>query len=379
MTDMATALHTPKGKAARDKTEKYYLASQWQLIWWRFTRHKLAMIAAPVLIILYLFAIFPEFIAPYGPTTRFPDHLNAPPVKIHLIDSVGHLRWPFVYKRTQVLNIETFKREYTEDTSKAYPIKLFTRGEPYKLWGIIPGSLHLFGAGEVSLLVFGSDRLGYDLCSRIIYGARISLTIGLVGVLISFLLGIIIGGISGFYGGMVDDIIQRVIDFINSIPTLPLWMALAAAVPRDWPVAKTYFAITLVLSIIGWCGLARVVRGKLLALREEEFALAARASGASEWRIITKHLLPSFFSYLIVSITLSVPNMIIGETTLSFLGLGMRPPAVSWGVLLQDAQQLVYVAQQPWLLIPCIFVIVTVLMYNFLGDGLRDAADPYAR
>jgi peptide/nickel transport system permease protein len=336
-----------------------------------------------VLILLYLFAIFPEFIAPYGPTTRFPEHPSAPPVRIHFVDSDDHLRWPFVYKRTQALNAKTFRREYTEDPSQAYPIRLFTGGEAYKLWGLIPGSVHLFGtggaSGDAALLLFGSDTLGRDLFSRIIYGARISLTIGLVGVFLSFLLGIIIGGISGYYGGVTDNIIQRAIDFINSIPTLPLWMALSAAVPRDWPVARTYFAITVVLSIIGWCGLARVVRGKLLALREEDFALAARAAGAGEMRIITKHLLPSFFSYLIVSITLSVPNMIIGETSLSFLGLGMRPPAVSWGVLLQDAQQLVTVAQQPWLLIPCIFVIVTVLMFNFVGDGLRDAADPYTR
>lgn len=368
---------TPK-KDARSKTEQYYLASQWQLIWWKFTRHKLAMIATPVLIILYLLAIFPEFIAPYSPTTRFPASLSEPPVKIHFVDAEHHVRWPFVYERTQLLNPETFKREYSENTSKIYPVKLFTRGESYKLWGLISGNLHLYGA-EVPIFIFGSDALGYDLCSRIIFGARISLTIGLMGVFLSFLLGITIGGISGYYGGMIDNIIQRIIDFINSIPTLPLWMALSAAVPRDWPVTKTYFAITIVLSIIGWCGLARVVRGKLLALREEDFALAARASGVGEWRIITKHLLPSFFSYLIVSITLSVPNMIIGETTLSFLGLGMRPPAVSWGVLLQDAQQLVTVAQKPWLLIPCVFVIVTVLMFNFLGDGLRDAADPYTR
>jgi len=363
---------------ARSKSEKYYLASQWQLIWWKFTRHKLAMIATPVLITLYLLAIFPEFIAPYGPTTRFPAHLSEPPVRVHFIDADQNLRWPFVYARTQLLNPETFKREYTEDTSTLYPVKLFMKGEPYKLWGLIPGDLHLFGA-EVPLFIFGSDTLGFDLASRIIFGARVSLTIGLVGVFLSFILGITIGGISGYYGGLLDNVIQRVIDFINSIPTLPLWMALSAAVPRDWPVTKTYFAITIVLSIIGWCGLARVVRGKLLALREEDFAMAARASGVGEWRIIIKHLLPSFFSYLIVSITLSVPNMIIGETTLSFLGLGMRPPAVSWGVLLQDAQQLVNVAQRPWLLIPCIFVIVTVLMFNFLGDGLRDAADPYTR
>lgn len=362
----------------QEKTEKYYLASQWQLIWWRFTRHKLAMIAAPVLIFLYLLAIFPEFIAPYGPTTRFPTNLSEPPVKVHFIDQNQKLAWPFVYARKQLMNPDTFQREYTEDLSKAYPIRLFVKGEPYKMWGFIPGDIHLFGT-DVPFFLFGSDTLGFDLASRIIYGARVSLTIGLVGVFLSFILGISIGGVSGYFGGRIDSVIQRLIDFINSIPTLPLWMALSAAVPRDWPVTKTYFAITIVLSIIGWCGLARVVRGKLLALREEDFTLAARAAGVGEWRIITKHLLPSFFSYLIVSITLSVPNMIIGETTLSFLGLGMRPPAVSWGVLLQDAQQIVTVAQKPWLLIPCLFVIVTVLMFNFLGDGLRDAADPYSR
>jgi peptide/nickel transport system permease protein len=363
---------------ARGETEKYYLASQWQLIWWKFTRHKLAMIATPVLLILYLFAIFPEFIAAYGPTTRFPLNVSEPPAKIHIYDVNHTLRWPFIYKTTQVMNPDTFKREFSEDTSTVYPIGFFTKGEPYKLWGLIPGDVHLFSA-DVPLFIFGSDTMGFDLCSRIIYGARVSLTIGLVGVFLSFILGITIGGISGYSGGVTDNIIQRTIDFINSIPTLPLWMALSAAVPRDWPVTKTYFAITIVLSIIGWCGLARVVRGKLLSLREEDFAVAALTSGASEWRIIIKHLLPSFFSYLIVSITLSVPNMIIGETTLSFLGLGMRPPAVSWGVLLQDAQQLVTVAQKPWLLIPCIFVIITVLMFNFIGDGLRDAADPYTR
>lgn len=360
------------------KNEQYYLASQWKLIWWKFTRHKLAMVASPVLILLYLLALFPEFIAPYHSTTRFPEHVSAPPVKIRLVDSDGKLRSPFIYMRKQTLNPDTFKREYTEDTSRINPIRLFSRGEPYKLFGFIPSDVHLFGTKE-PIFIFGSDTMGFDLFSRIVYGARISLTIGLVGVFLSFLLGIIIGGISGYYGGIIDNVIQRGIDFINSIPTLPLWMALSAAVPRDWPVTKTYFAITIVLSIIGWCGLARVVRGKLLALREEDFALAARASGVGEWRIITKHLLPSFFSYLIVSITLSVPNMIIGETTLSFLGLGMRPPAVSWGVLLQDAQQIVTVAQKPWLLIPTAFVIITVLMFNFLGDGLRDAADPYTR
>jgi peptide/nickel transport system permease protein len=260
-------------------------------------------------------------------------------------------------------------------------VRWFVHSEKYKFLGIIPTDVHLFGTGnpDIPILLFGSDNLGRDMFSRIIHGTRISLTIGLVGVLISFVLGLLIGGISGYFGGAVDNFIQRSIDFLISMPQLPLWMALSAALPRNWPVVKTYFAITIVLSIVGWCGLARVVRGKLLALREEDFAMAARAAGASEWRIITKHLLPSFFSYLVVNITLAIPNMIIGETSLSFLGLGMRAPAVSWGVLLQDSQTLITIAQRPWQLIPCLFVIVTVLMFNFLGDGLRDAADPYAR
>ncbi|MCX8170245.1 MAG: ABC transporter permease, partial [Candidatus Methanomethyliaceae archaeon] len=223
------------------------------------------------------------------------------------------------------------------------------------------------------------DELGRDIFSRIIYGTRISLTIGLAGVFLSFILGIILGGISGYFGGIVDEIIQRTIDFLISIPSIPLWMALSAAIPRNWSITKTYFAITIILSIIGWCGLARVVRGKFLSLREEDFTLAARIAGASEWRIITRHLLPSFASHLIVSITLSIPGMILGETTLSFLGLGLQPPAISWGVLLQEAQQVISVAYYPWKLTPALFVIITVLAFNFLGDGLRDAADPYAR
>lgn len=363
----------------RTTEEKIFLASQWQLIWWKFKKHKLAVFSIYVLIILYIFAIFCEFISPYDPWRRFEEYKNAPPQKIHIYDEKNGLQKPFVYGMYQKMDMETFRKIFIEDKSKKYTLKLFVRGDKYKMWGLFHSDLHLFGSEDGPVFLFGTDELGRDLFSRVIYGARISLSIGLVGVFLSFLLGIILGGVSGYFGGTTDEIIQRTIDFLQSIPTIPLWMALSAAVPRSWPVTKTYFAITIILSVVGWTGLARVVRGKLLSLREEDFTLAARLAGASEWRIIMRHLLPSFTSHLIVSITLSIPGMILGETALSFIGLGLQPPAVSWGVLLQDAQQIIAVAHYPWRIIPALFVIITVLSFNFLGDGLRDAADPYAR
>ncbi|MFO7153899.1 MAG: ABC transporter permease [Caldicoprobacter oshimai] len=361
------------------KDEKIFLASQWQLMWWKFKRHKLAMVSMCILAFLYIIVLFCEFIAPYDPWERFEDYKNAPPQLVRFYSKEEGFRGPFVYGMKQEMDMETFRKVFVEDESKKYAVRLFVRGSKYKLWGLFESDLHLFGSKDGPVFLFGTDELGRDLFSRVIYGARISLTIGLVGVFLSFILGTLLGGISGYFGGTIDEVIQRTIDFLVSIPTIPLWMALSAAIPQDWSVIRTYFAITIILSLVGWGGLARVVRGRLLSLREEDFILAARLTGASEWRIITRHMLPSFASHLIASITLSIPGMILGETSLSFIGLGLRPPAISWGVLLQDAQQVIAVAHYPWRLIPAFFIIVTVLSFNFLGDGLRDAADPYSR
>jgi peptide/nickel transport system permease protein len=364
------------------KEERYYYASQWELIRWRFSRHKLAVISLFLLGFLYLLAIFAEFVAPYTVDTRWEAFSKgAPPSKVHWIKPGGGFG-PYIFSLSRVLDPETFMFTYTEDKSQVIPIRFFVKGDAYKMWGRFKMDIHLFGVRHDSptpLLLFGTDRIGRDLFSRIIYGASISLSIGIVGVLVSFLLGVIVGGISGYFGGFVDDAIQRVIDFLLSIPGLPLWLTLAAALPRDMPTLQLYFWITIMLSILGWCGLARVVRGKLLALREEDYALAARGAGASNFRIITRHLLPGFTSHLIVSMTMSVPGMILNETALSFIGVGIQPPAVSWGTLLQDSQNLMAIAKQNWLLIPAIWVIATVLLFNFVGDGLRDAADPYSR
>ena len=347
-------------------------------MWRKFSKHHIAMSAAPILGFLYFLAIASEFIAPYKPLTRFPDFANAPPQRIHLFDKTEGFRLrPFVYGLEKEINPETFRRTFTVDESKKYPLYFFVRGESYKLWNLIKTDVHLFGTKEGTVFLFGTERLGRDLFSRTIHASRVSLSIGLVGVFLSLILGTMLGGIAGYLGGVTDSIIMRAVDLMVSIPKIPLWMALAAAVPHDWSILKTYFAITIVLSIIGWAGLARVVRGKLLSLREEDFVMAARISGANNGAIIGRHLIPSFFSYLIVYLTLSIPAMILAETALSFVGLGIQPPAISWGTLLQDAQSVQSVAHHPWLLIPCFFVILTVLLFNFLGDGMRDAADPY--
>ena len=372
----AVALGQPE--AVRD--ERFYYATQGQLVWWRFKKHKVAVIAGILTIILYLTAIFADFVAPYGVITRWESRQQQPPSTIYFYrDGVG-ITGPYVYPVTRKADPKTFKFIFVPDTTQPLPIKFFAHGEPYKILGIVATDIHLFGTENLDqpVHIFGTDRLGRDLFSRVFFGAQVSLSIGLVGVFISFLMGVILGGLSGYMGGVVDELIQRTIDFLLSIPTLPLWMALSSALPRDWPIIQTYFAIVLLLSVIGWAGLARVVRGKLLQLREEDYAMAAQAAGASKWRIITRHLLPGFTSHLIVSITVSIPSVILGETALSFIGVGMQPPAVSWGTLLQDAQNIVAVAQQQWLMIPALFVIVTVLLFNFVGDGLRDAADPYS-
>lgn len=348
-------------------------------MWISFRKHKLALIGFSVLCVLYLVAIFAPFIAPYDKTERFKNYQFVPPTKIHFITKEGKISGPFIYLIEKRLDEETYQYEHIEIKTRPLKIEFFIKTQPYRLFSIIPMERKLFGVQDTPIFIFGSDRLGRDLFSRILYASRISLSIGLVGVFFSFVIGCFLGAISGSLGGITDEIIQRSIDLIISVPQIPLWMALSAAIPQKWTVIQTYFAITVILAAVGWTTLARVVRGKLIALREEDFALAAKIAGASEMRIILRHLLPNFLSYLVVSITLAIPGMILAETALSFLGLGIQAPAVSWGTLLQDAQHLSILAMSPWHLWPIVFVVTTILMFNFVGDGLRDAADPYSR
>jgi peptide/nickel transport system permease protein len=373
--------HEDMGRALEPKEEeRIFVASQWQLMKWRFQKHKMAIVGGIVLIVLYLLAIFSEFFAPYDPLHYDPKLIFMPPQMIRFADE-GGLTAPYLYGVKQQIDPVSFRRTYVQDTSVKYGVRLFARGDPYKMWGLVPGDRHLIGtednAGPLHLV--GTDRMGRDILSRLITGARISLSIGLVGVFTSLVLGILIGGFSGYYGGVFDTISQRLIEFLRSVPRIPLWMALSAAIPPFWSPIRVYFGITVVLSLIGWTGMARVVRSKFLALREEDFVMAAKLAGSNEFRIVVRHMVPSFLSHIIASVTLSIPGMILGETSLSFLGVGLRPPVVSWGVMLQEAQQLSAVALSPWLLAPGVVIVLAVLSFNFLGDGLRDAADPYAR
>ena len=384
MADVAPASRTAAGLTDALESDRIYLASQWQLMWWRLKKHHLALAAAVVLSLFYVVALGAEFLAVSDPRTSDANRSFMPPQRVHLFD--GWKPSPHVFPISSRRDPVSFLRIYVPDTENKIPIRLFARGYEYKFLGIIPTDRHLIGIGggsdaksEDTIFFLGTDQLGRDQWSRLMLATRISMSIGLVAVAISILLGVTLGGLSGYYGGWTDNIIQRVIEVLRSIPPIPLWMGLAASVPRDWSVIKMYFAITIIISLIGWTTLAREVRGRFLSLREEDFVMAAELAGAGRMRIIFRHMMPSFMSHIIASVTLALPAIIISETSLSFLGLGLRPPAISWGVMLQAAQNVQSVALYPWMLLTAVPVIVAVLAFNFLGDGLRDAADPYGQ
>lgn len=374
-----------KGTAGpRVEEEKILVASPLKLMWWKFRKHRMAVISAIVLAILYFCAIFAEVIAPYDPFIFNARYTFMPPQRIHLIDAKGKLQLPFTYEMVKKRDPNTFAITYTEDANKpTHMVRFFAKGQAYELWGLFPANVHLLGVDGQdkggSMFLLGTDGQGRDLLSRIIYGTRVSFSVSLIGIIFSLILGIFFGGISGYFGGWVDMLIQRMIEFFQSIPTLPLWMGMAAAIPLNWDPLTVYFIITILLSLLSWTGLARVVRGRFLAMREEDFILAARLLGASDRRVIFRHMVPSFLSYIIAVVTLAIPDLILSETALSFIGLGLRPPVVSWGVLLKDAQNLRSIALAPWLLIPAAVLILAVVAFSFFGDGVRDAADPYSR
>ncbi len=364
----------------QEQEANVYVASQWTLMWLRFRKHKLAMLGGVVTLMIYTVALFAEFFAPFPATETNTQLTYAPPQTLHLFDTSDGFKFaPYVNGYKSEIDPVALRRTFVIDPETKVPVSLFVEGYSYKILGLFETNIHLYGPsdGESPVFLIGADRLGRDVVSRIMMGTRISMSIGLVGVTISLLLGIVIGGISGYYGGGIDNFIQRVIEFVRSIPTIPLWLGLSAALPLTWTPIQIYFAITIILSLIGWTGLARVVRGRFLTLREEDFVMAARLDGASKSKVMFQHMLPAFYSHIIASVTLAIPNMILAETSLSFLGLGLRPPVVSWGVLLQEAQNVRTIATAPWLLTPALGVVIAVLALNFLGDGLRDAADPY--
>ncbi|SFU22246.1 ABC transporter permease [Mesorhizobium sp. YR577] len=375
---VSTAPFDPQSvEAMTPEQAKVFQASQLRLMWWKFRKHRLAVVSGVFLLALYLVIMFCEFLAPYNLHTRNMDYIYAPPQRVHLFHN-GQFVGPFVYGRQMTLDMDTLKRNYTDNQDEVQPIRFFCRGDSYRFWGLIEGDSHLVCPAENGqLFLAGTDRLGRDVLSRIIYGARISLTIGLVGISFSFVLGIVIGGLAGYHGGIFDLIVQRIIEVLQSIPSIPLWLSLAAIMPITWSPILIYFGITVILGLLDWTGLARAVRSKLLALREEDYVLAAQLMGAKSSRIIGRHLIPGFMSHLIATATISIPGMILGETALSFLGLGLRAPITSWGILLTEARSVSVIAFYPWLLLPMVPVILVILAFNFLGDGLRDAADPY--
>jgi peptide/nickel transport system permease protein len=377
---MSTVLDAAAAPATTAAEEKVAVATQLQLTWWRFKKHKVALVSGVIVALFYLVALFADFLATADPHTTEAARSYIPPQAIHWFDADGGFR-PYVYALKGKRDLKTFKLVYAPDPADKRYLLLFAEGYGYRLLGLFPTSRHLIGldrgAPTDALFLLGTDQLGRDFWSRLMLATRTSLIIGLAGVTISLFLGVLLGGVSGLAGGWIDTLVQRVIEILRSIPTIPLWMGLAAALPARWSVLQVYLAITVIISLIGWTELARVVRGRFLALREEDFVTAAELAGASRMRIIFRHMVPSFLSHIIAAISLALPAMIISETTLSFLGLGLRPPAISWGVLLQDAQNIQALGIAPWLLIAAVPVIVVILAFNFLGDGLRDAADPY--
>jgi peptide/nickel transport system permease protein len=367
----------PPGETGDVAEQRIAVATQWQLMWWRFRKHKLAVGGTLVLVGFYIVAIFADFFAYADPQESDAQRSLIAPQSIQWFDG-GSFR-PYIHPLKGTRDPMTFKRVYAIDPSTKVPVTLFGHGAPYQLLGFIPTDRHLIAieGAKDALFLLGTDEQGRDVFSRLMYATRTSMTIGLVSVALSLVLGVVLGGVSGYFGGLTDTIVQRIIEILRSIPTIPLWMGLAASLPSDWSVVQIYFAITIIISLIGWTELARVVRGRFISLREEDFVMAAELLGCSKARIIFRHMVPSFISHIIAATTLAIPAIIISETSLSFLGLGLRPPAISWGVLLQDAQNIQALVISPWLLIPALPVVVAVLAFNFMGDGIRDAADPY--